>query len=76
MSVAERACRARSRSCRAASTWPDTEKRRVPVERLTPIAAYHSPPVLMMCGTVDIVSTLFTIVGCGVHALRPRGTAA
>ena len=42
---------------------PDTEKIRVPVERLTPIDAYHSPPLRMMCGTVDIVSTLFTIVG-------------
>ena len=42
---------------------PDTEKMRVPVERFTPIAEYHSPPRLMMCGTVDMVSTLLTIVG-------------
>ena len=42
---------------------PDTEKRRVPFERLTPKLAYHSAPLRMMCGTVDNVSMLLTIVG-------------
>ncbi len=36
---------------------------RVPVERLTPIALYHLAPRRTMCGTVEIVSTLLTIVG-------------
>ena len=36
---------------------------RVPVERPTPSLAYSSPPMRRMCGTVDIVSTLFTTVG-------------
>ena len=41
---------------------------RVPVERLTPSFAYSAPPICMMCGTVDSVSTLFTTVG---FAYRP-----
>ena len=41
---------------------------RVPVERLTPSLAYSSPPIRMMCGTVDSVSTLLTTVG---FAYRP-----
>ena len=42
---------------------PDTEKTRVPVDLFTPSPAYHLPPRRMMCGIVDIVSTLFTTVG-------------
>ena len=41
---------------------------RVPVDRLTPILAYSSPPICTMCGTVDSVSTLLTTVG---FAYRP-----
>ena len=36
---------------------------RVPVDLLMPRPEYHLPPRRMMCGTVDIVSTLFTTVG-------------
>ena len=35
----------------------------MPVERFTPSFAYSAPPIAMMCGTVDSVSTLFTTVG-------------
>ena len=35
----------------------------MPFERFTPIAAYHSAPLRRMCGTVDTVSMLLTIVG-------------
>ena len=33
------------------------------MERFTPYSAYFSPPIAMMCGSVDSVSTLFTTVG-------------
>jgi len=57
------------------STWPDTEKMRVPVDRPTPRPAYQSPPRSMMAGTVDSVSTLLTTVGLAKRP-APPGTAA
>ncbi len=44
-------------------TWPDRAKSRVPVERPAPSAANAAPPLVMIQGRLDIVSTLFTTVG-------------
>src|SRR2546425_12045146 len=44
-------------------TRPEIEYIRVPPSVLVPSAANHSAPRLMMGGTQQIVSTLFTIVG-------------
>src|SRR6218665_1294144 len=41
----------------------------VPLLFPTPILAYSDPPILMMCGTAAMLSTLFTTVG---HPHKPE----
>ena len=46
------------------ATWPDRQKSFGPVEiPPAPIAAYASPPISRMSGTLASVSTLLTTVG-------------
>ena len=45
-------------------TWPDTANMRVPLEVSAPSAANASPPLVMIHGRFDSVSTLLTMVGC------------
>ena len=45
-------------------TWPDTANMRMPVDVGAPRSRKASPPSAMIHGTLESVSTLFTIVGC------------
>src|SRR6218665_426317 len=48
---------------------PQAEINLVPLLFPTPILAYSDPPILMMCGTAAMLSTLFTTVG---HPHKPE----
>ena len=45
-------------------TWPDTANMRVPFDASAPSAVKAPAPLTTIHGTLDSVSTLFTIVGC------------
>ena len=56
----------------AAARGPTGRTSACPVERPAPSAAKASPPLLMIQGRLDSVSTLLTTVGCAVEALCGR----